>query len=363
MIDILIQQLGEIKSKFESIAQSLNKDRYLMELKDIDQKLMDSSVYSDLDKSKSLLKQKARLEVSLEKIIKVEKAISDFEVAIEFYKSGETSIESELDNLHKNSKTLVNNLYLETLYSGEYDNEDVLLEIHAGAGGEEAQDWADMLSRMYTKYATKMGYDLSIADKLPGDGAGYKSISFIISGQHCYGNMKCERGVHRLVRLSPFDANNRRHTSFASVEVSPLIENNSSIEINASDLKIDTYRSSGAGGQHVNKTESAVRITHIPTGIVVACQNERSQVQNKEQAMKMLKAKLVSLEEEKKEKEKLENLASQKKIEWGSQIRSYVLHPYNMVKDHRTNFSTSDTTSVLDGDIQEFIIEYLKTTK
>ena len=235
--------------------------------------------------------------------------------------------------------------------------------IHAGAGGEEAQDWVDMLTRMYQRYFSNMNYSFSIIDRTPGDGAGTKSITMIVEGKHCYGNMKCERGVHRLVRISPFDANKRRHTSFASVEVSPILEQSGNIEINPADLKIDTYRSSGAGGQHVNKTESAIRITHIPTGIVVACQNERSQVQNKEQAMKMLISKLVEREEKRQFEEKQKQLSTQKKIEWGSQIRSYVLHPYNMVKDHRTDLSTSDTTGVLDGEIEPFIVEFLKINK
>ncbi len=360
IVDNFQEKLNVISQKFASIAGALGKEKIVENLASIDAELMNENVYTDLEKSKALLKSKARLEFSLSKITNVEKAIDDFAVAIDFVKNGETDMLAELDGISKNAEKLTNELYLETLYSDEYDNEDVLLEIHAGAGGEEAQDWCDMLSRMYVKFAGKMGYEITISDKLPGDGAGYKSISFVVSGEHAYGNLKCERGVHRLVRISPFDSNARRHTSFASVEVSPILSDDTKIEINPNDLKIDTYRSSGAGGQHVNKTESAVRITHIPTGIIVACQNERSQVQNKEQAMKMLKAKLTSLEEERKEKEKLENLSTQKKIEWGSQIRSYVLHPYNMVKDHRTLFSTSDTGSVLNGELMDFMIEYLK---
>lgn len=362
MIDELQEKLRLITNKYNSLLGALHKNELEKELESIEAELLDGNIYSDLEKSKTIMKNKAKLENSLLKIKKVESAIDDFAVTLEFLKNGESELAEEILGLAKKAEKATDELYLETLYSGEYDDEDVLLEIHAGAGGEEAQDWVDMLSRMYTKYAGKMGYEITLTDKLPGDGAGYKSISFVISGQHCYGNLKCERGVHRLVRISPFDSNARRHTSFASVEVSPILSDDTKIEINASDLKIDTYRSSGAGGQHVNKTESAVRITHLPTGIIVACQNERSQVQNKEQAMKMLKAKLTALEDQRKEKEKLENLATQKKIEWGSQIRSYVLHPYNMVKDHRTNAETSDTGAVLDGEIQSFIIEYLKTS-
>ena len=257
----------------------------------------------------------------------------------------------------------IENLYEETLYSGENDNAPALVELHAGAGGEEAQDWTDMLRRMYVGFAEKNDLDVSVLDYLYGDGAGYKSVTLLIEGEHAYGNLKCERGVHRLVRISPFDANKRRHTSFASVEVSPVVNDTTKIEINPDDIKVDTYRSGGAGGQHINKTESAVRITHIPTGIIVACQNERSQTQNRETAMKMLYAKLAEKAEKEKEDERLKKLGLQRKIEWGSQIRSYVLCPYNMVKDHRTNYETGDTAGVLDGNIKEFIIEKLKFDK
>lgn len=269
----------------------------------------------------------------------------------------------ELETEYKQVKSDIDELYVETLYSGEHDDCDALVELNAGAGGEEAQDWTQMLERMYVRYAEKQGFDVKVLNFLYGDGAGYKSVSLLVEGKHAYGNLKCERGVHRLVRISPFDANKRRHTSFASLEVSPIIEDSSEIEIRPEDLKIDTYRSSGAGGQHVNKTESAVRITHIPTGIIVACQNERSQTQNKEYAMKMLYAKLTEIAEKEKEKERLKQLGLQMKIEWGSQIRSYVLCPYNLVKDHRTNYEDGDTEAVLDGEIQEFIIEKLKYDK
>ena len=215
----------------------------------------------------------------------------------------------------------------------------------------------------YTRFAEKSGLDCKMVDYLYGDGAGYKSVTLLIEGTHAYGNLKCERGVHRLVRISPFDANKRRHTSFASVEVSPIIDDNTNIEIRPDEIKVDTYRAGGAGGQHINKTESAVRITHIPTGIVVACQNERSQTQNREFAMKMLYSKLAEKAEKEKEEERLKQLGLQRKIEWGSQIRSYVLCPYNMVKDHRTNHETGDTSGVLDGDIKNFIIEKLKQDK
>lgn len=250
-------------------------------------------------------------------------------------------------------------LKIETLLSGKYDGANAVLTIHAGAGGTEAQDWANMLYRMYTMYADKKGFRTRILDVLDGDDAGIKSITFEVIGENAYGYLKCEKGVHRLVRISPFDANARRHTSFASLEVMPVLDDAPNIEIRSEDLKVDTYRSSGAGGQHVNKTESAIRITHIPTGIVVSCQSERSQIQNRETCMKMLYSKLAQKAEEE-ELERLNSIRGEiKKIEWGSQIRSYVFQPYMMVKDHRTNFETSDVNGVMDGNIQPFIEDYL----
>jgi len=267
--------------------------------------------------------------------------------------------ESILVSTLKELQKFLRNFKIETLLSGKYDSCNAILTLHSGAGGTEAQDWADMLYRMYSMYCEKNGFKIIVLDVLPGDDAGIKSITFLVTGNNAYGYLKCEKGVHRLVRISPFDANARRHTSFASLDVMPEIEEAPNIEIRSEDLKIDTYRSSGAGGQHVNKTESAIRITHIPTGIIVACQNERSQLQNKEMCMKMLYSKLAQKAEEE-EVEKLNSIRGEiKKIEWGSQIRSYVFQPYMLVKDHRTNFETSDVTSVMDGDIQEFINDYL----
>lgn len=252
------------------------------------------------------------------------------------------------------------NLKIITLLSGKYDSCNAIINIHAGAGGTEAQDWANMLFRMYSMYAEKQGFKLTVLDVLDGDEAGIKNVNFLISGENAYGYLKAEKGIHRLVRISPFDSNSRRHTSFASVEVMPEIEEDDEIVIRPEDLKIDTFRSSGAGGQHINKTESAIRITHIPTGIVVSCQTQRSQIQNREMAMKMLTSKLAEL----KEREEMEHLAEIKgeikKIEWGSQIRSYVFCPYTLVKDHRTGYETSDIQSVMNGDIQEFINAYLQ---
>lgn len=262
----------------------------------------------------------------------------------------------ELSNLDEQ----VENIYLETLLKGKYDSLNAIITIHSGAGGTESQDWAEMLYRMYLRYCERQNFKLSVLDLQNGDDAGIKSVSFIVSGDNAYGYLKCEKGVHRLVRISPFDANSRRHTSFASVEVMPEIVNDDEIKINPDELRIDTFRSSGAGGQYINKTDSAIRITHLPTGIVVACQTERSQIQNKESAMKMLYSKLAELKEEK-EQQELKNIQGDlKKIEWGSQIRSYVFCPYTMVKDHRTNFETANINDVMDGNIHQFITEYLK---
>ena len=249
---------------------------------------------------------------------------------------------------------------IKTLLSGKYDNNNAIVTIHPGAGGTESQDWAEMLYRMYTRWANKNNYDIKELDYLEGEEAGIKSVTFEVIGENSYGYMKCEMGVHRLVRISPFDSGGRRHTSFASVEVLPEITDDIEIEINPDDLRVDTYRASGAGGQHINKTSSAVRITHIPTNIVVACQSERSQIQNRETAMKMLKSKIFDLKE-KEQKEKIEDLkGEQKDIAWGSQIRSYVFCPYTMVKDHRTNYEVGNVEAVMDGEIDKFMEEYLK---
>lgn len=257
------------------------------------------------------------------------------------------------------NKTL-EDMTLETLLSGKYDKSNAILTFHAGAGGTEAQDWAQMLMRMYQMWAAKRGFECETLDFLDGDEAGIKSATILISGLNAYGYAKSEKGVHRLVRISPFDASGRRHTSFASVEVMPEIEDDIEVKINPEDLRVDTYRASGAGGQHINKTDSAIRITHIPTGVVVSCQTERSQHKNRETAMKMLKSKLVQIAEQQ-HKDKIEDIKGvQKEIAWGSQIRSYVFHPYTMVKDHRTNYEVGNIGAVMDGALDGFINAYLQ---
>lgn len=273
---------------------------------------------------------------------------------------GETEADGDMMASLKEIKDTLESMTLETLLSGEYDKNNAILTIHAGAGGTEAQDWAQMLLRMFTRWAERHQYTAETVDFLPGDEAGVKSVTVIIGGLNAYGYLKSEKGVHRLVRISPFDASGRRHTSFASVEIMPEIDDDTEIKINQEDIRIDTFRASGAGGQHINKTDSAIRITHIPTGIVVSCQNERSQHKNKDTAMKMLLGKLVEIKE-REHKEKIDDIKGEhKEIAWGSQIRSYVFQPYTMVKDHRTGFEMGNIGAVMDGELDGFINEYLK---
>lgn len=273
--------------------------------------------------------------------------------------------QSEVENVKKEIIELAahtDQMSAEAFLRGKYDACAAILTLHAGAGGTEAQDWAEMLYRMYYRYAERSEYAVKVLDRLDGEEAGIKSITFVVEGENCYGYLKAEMGVHRLVRISPFDSNKRRHTSFASLEVMPDVENDSEIIIKSDDLRVDTFHSGGAGGQNVNKTDSAVRLTHLPTGIVVQCQNERSQLQNKEQAMRMLTSKLAELKERESLAEANQMKGDVKKIEWGSQIRSYVFCPYTLVKDHRTNYEETDVGKVMDGDIEGFIYEYLKRT-
>lgn len=285
----------------------------------------------------------------LAELLELAKAADEYAVADEI--AGEVAeIEAQLERLEDR-----------LLLSGEYDDHDAILAIHAGAGGTESQDWAQMLLRMYLRWAQSHGYRTEIIDQTEGEEAGIKSVTVEVRGRHAYGYLKSERGVHRLVRLSPFDASNRRHTSFALVEVMPLIDDNIEVEIDPDDLRIDVYRASGAGGQHVNKTSSAVRIVHKPTGIVVQCQNERSQLQNRETAMRVLRSRLLELELQKREEEQARLKGEHVKAGWGNQIRSYVLHPYQMVKDHRTDYETGRAQAVLDGDLEAFILAYLKS--
>ena len=295
-----------------------------------------------------------------EKIIdKIESLKDIINSYLEILESDDNDLIEELKDEIKKKENEINILELETKFNSKDDNKNAIIEIHSGAGGTESCDWASMLFRMYTRWIEKKGFKYEVLDSLAGEEAGIKKIIMLVSGKNVYGYLKCENGVHRLVRLSPFDSNNRRHTSFAAVQVLPEVDDDISIDINENDIRIDVFRSSGAGGQGVNTTDSAVRITHIPTNIVVTCQNERSQLKNKEQAMKVLKSKLYQMKQEEKERELSETKKNQSSINFGSQIRSYVMHPYSLVKDHRTNYETSNVLKVLDGDIDEFIESYL----
>lgn len=338
-----------------------DEENLKVELEKKKEESLKPEVYSNPALASTVNKSIKKMTFELEKLTKSRKRIDDLNDYIELCEmEGDESMLGDIDSGIDSLESEINELYLETLLSGEYDNSNAFVKIHSGAGGTEACDWAGMLQRMYEMFAEKNGFRCVMTDKIDGDGAGVKSVTLKISGDNAYGYLKGEMGVHRLVRISPFDANKRRHTSFASVEVMPEISQDVDVEIRQEDLKVDVYRSGGAGGQHVNTTDSAVRITHLPTGIIVACQQERSQLKNREMAMEMLKSKLLALELDKKMQESLALKGEAKKIEWGSQIRSYVFCPYTMVKDHRTGYETSDVYGVMDGNIKEFIFEFLK---
>lgn len=337
-IDILRSRLAELKAEQEK-----------------------PEVWQDIERSAKLGREISVIESKIGSYEKGKKALEEvYEVIDLIEETEEEDLVPELDSLIGTAEEDLEDMRIRSLLRGKYDANNALLTLHSGAGGTESCDWVSMLYRMYTRYAERNGYKVTELDRLDGDEAGIKSVDFKIEGENAYGYLRAEKGVHRLVRISPFDANKRRHTSFASLEVMPEIEDDGDIEIRSEDLKITTYRSSGAGGQHINKTESAIRIQHVPTGIVVSCQNERSQMQNREMAMKMLRSKLIELRESER-MEKEQNIKGEiKKIEWGSQIRSYVFCPYTLVKDHRTGCENGNIQAVMDGDLQPFIIDYLK---
>jgi len=330
------------------------------ELEELEQRASEPEFWNDAENSQKVLQRTKSLKAKLESY---QKLLSDCEDALTLAELGldekDESVLAEVIESYENVLSRYEKMRLETLMKGEYDANNAIITLHAGAGGTEAMDWVQMLFRMYTRWAEKNGFETRVLDMLDGDEAGIKSVTVEVIGEYAYGFLKSEKGVHRLVRISPFDASGRRHTSFASMDVMPELDDSVEVEINPDDIKMDVYRSSGAGGQHVNKTSSAVRITHIPTGIVVACQNERSQFQNRDMAMRMLKAKLLELKERERD-EKLNQLkGEQMDIAWGSQIRSYVFCPYTLVKDHRTNYEEGNVQKVMDGGIDEFIQAYL----
>lgn len=329
----------------------------------LEKELLKPEVYSDIKLSTSYNIELKNLKYQIEEYDKLKEDLTFLEFGMQNVEESDAEAINFVNTELKRLETEINNLYVQTLLSDKFDTLNAIVKIHSGAGGTESCDWVQMLFRMYSMYAKIKGYDLQVIDSLDGDGAGLKSVTFMVNGYNAYGYLKSEIGVHRLVRISPFDANKRRHTSFASVEVMPEVEDDTSVVINPDDVRVDTYRSSGAGGQHVNKTDSAIRLTHIPTGIVVTCQNERSQIKNRETAFKVLKSKLVALKEEENRKAALKLKGDSKKIEWGSQIRSYVFCPYTMVSDHRTNYKSSDVQGVMNGNLEEFVVEYLKWEK
>ncbi|EFM39137.1 peptide chain release factor 2 [[Eubacterium] yurii subsp. margaretiae ATCC 43715] len=311
-----------------------------------------------MENAQKILKKSKSLEKKIEEYEMVKNKFEDILVLFDFA-SQDSSFEEELSKETDNLEKITDSLSISIMLNGQYDANNAILSVHSGTGGLDAQDWTQMLLRMYTRFASNMGFKISYIDLQQDDQSGVKSATLKIDGENAYGYLKCEKGVHRLVRISPFDSSGKRHTSFASVDVLPELDDSIKVEINPKDLKVDTYRSSGAGGQHVNKTESAIRITHIPTGVVVQCQNERSQISNRETAMKMLTAKLIELKELE-HKDKIEDIQGKySQIAWGSQIRSYVFQPYTMVKDHRTNYEVGNIGSVMDGDIMPFINAYL----
>lgn len=361
-------ELDEIKYRLTPYEKELDEIKDALDLQNKEERIIElertmeaPGFWDDMDKAQKYMKELKNLKDSIETYNNLKSLYDDILVLIEM---GEESEDAEIAEEAKSSMdefaSKVDEVKIKTLLSGEYDKYNAILKLNAGAGGTESCDWTSMLYRMYTRWAESKGFTTQVLDFLEGEEAGIKSITVQINGENAYGYLKSERGVHRLVRISPFNAAGKRQTSFASCDVMPDIEEDLDVEINDDDIRIDTYRSSGAGGQHINKTSSAIRITHLPTGIVVQCQNERSQLQNKDKAMKMLKAKLYLLKQQEEQEKKSGIRGEIKEIGWGSQIRSYVMQPYTMVKDHSTNEETGNVSSVLDGNIDQFINAYLK---
>lgn len=353
--------LSARKPELLDLAEAINYKGLGVQVAELEMKAAEPGFWDDLDNSQQVLSRTKQLKNRIEEYDALTEKYEDAMTLIELaQEENDASVLDEIKALGDSFLLKLEEMKLSTLLTGEYDGNNAIMTFHAGAGGTEAQDWAQMLYRMYTRWAERHGFSYKIIDYLDGDEAGLKSASILIEGLNAYGYLKSESGVHRLVRISPFDSSGRRHTSFASLEVMPEIDDTVEIEIRPEDIKMDVYRASGAGGQHVNKTSSAVRITHLPTGIVVACQNERSQFQNRDMAMKMLRSKLVEIKE-REHFARIEDIKGvQKEITWGSQIRSYVFMPYTLAKDHRTGFESGNINAVMDGDIDGFINAYLK---
>ena len=360
----------DYRLRLKSLSEVLAEAKYALDIDNLGSKLdelkraqEDPAIWQDLEKSKKIGREISAVENKISSYKKGESALADAYAFIDLREEADDeSLSPELESMISVAEDDIDQMRIRALLRGKYDNNNAMLNLHSGAGGTEACDWTQMLYRMYTRYCERAGFKVTELDFEDGDEAGLKSVSFRVEGENAYGFLKAEKGVHRLVRISPFDSNKRRHTSFASLEVMPEVDDDNEVEIRDEDIRIDVYRSSGAGGQKVNKTETAIRITHFPTGIVVTCQNERSQLQNKEMAFQYLRAKLIERQIAEREAADAELKGEIKKIEWGSQIRSYVFCPYTLVKDHRTGYENSNVQAVMDGDIQGFIIDYLKKT-
>ncbi len=360
MLEDIRPELAALKERLDVMEDSLDVKQKEEKIAELEYKMGEPTFWDDAEKAQKINQELNDVKISVDKykalVAKFEDVETLWEMGMEDKdESLEADVRSEMAAVSEGLEAL----QLEVLLSGPYDGNNAILTLHAGAGGTEAQDWTQMLLRMYGRWAERHGFTVETADLLPGDEAGVKSVTLFIKGHNAYGFLKSEKGIHRLVRISPFDANARRHTSFSACDIMPEIDDAVEVDINMSDVRVDTYRASGAGGQHINKTSSAVRMTHEPTGIVVQCQNERSQLQNREQCLKMLRAKLFELEMEKKEAELAKLEGDQQKIEWGSQIRSYVFQPYTMVKDHRTSEETGNVQAVMDGELDPFIRAFL----
>ncbi len=353
--------LSTYEKPLQEVRESLNLDAKIRRIDELDKTMEEPSFWEDAELSTRLVKEAKHLKDTVAEFNRLQNQYEEIGLMIEMgYEENDPAIVPEIQKMVDEFSDELEALRLRTLLTGEYDGNNAIMRLNAGAGGTESCDWCSILYRMYCRWAESKGFSVEMLDYLAGEEAGIKSVTLQINGENAFGYLKSERGVHRLVRISPFNANGKRQTSFVSCDVMPDIEEDVDVEINPDDLRIDTYRSSGAGGQHINKTSSAVRITHIPTGIVVQCQNERSQFQNKDRAMQMLKAKLYMLKQQE-NAEKISDLRGDvKEIAWGSQIRSYVLQPYTLIKDHRTGFESGNVTSVLDGSIDGFISAYLK---
>ncbi|MFM1538490.1 peptide chain release factor 2 [Helcococcus bovis] len=353
-------ELDDLQKTMSDLGESLNIERKKNELKELQEKSLKSDFWDDSEKAQKIMIELNSIKDTVENYTNINDSLNSIKellgmMTVEEFIEMQEDLTSDLVEVRKN----VSKLKIETLLSGEYDANNAIISIHAGSGGLEATDWAEMLYRMYTRWIDSKGYKYEVVEYNNEEGGGIKSVTLIVKGKNAYGYLKAEKGVHRLVRISPFDSNARRHTSFASLDVYPELDDEMNIEIEEKDLRIDTYRASGAGGQHVNTTDSAVRITHIPTGVTVSSQNERSQIQNRTTAMKMLMAKLIQIKEEE-HKEKIEDIQGKySQISWGSQIRSYVFQPYTMVKDHRTNYEVGNIEKVMNGDLDDFINSYL----